>query len=212
LEACTEAALRALRRPDPDKLYRRVTSISRLSPRQRGILREVAKWRDRVAEALDKPAPSVANDLALKSMALQPPQDMRALEAVRGLGVGRNHPWARQLLDAVACGATKPEPNPKALFSSEQEARIDGITSLLGIARRFVAIRDGIAAEVLADQAELRALAEWHLFDRPNDVSLGVFAGWRRTVLGEFLLNVLSGKFSFVVNAASPAGVDVIQS
>ncbi len=211
LEACEQAALRALRRPDPEKLYRRVSSVTRLSSEQLGILRETAKWRDRVAQTINKPIPSIANDLALKSMALQPPHDLKALEAVRGLGGGRKHPWARQLLDAIACGETRPEPKHKSLLSKEQEVVVDGLVSLLGIARRFVAIRDGIAPEVLADQAELRALAEWHLCGRPSDVSPEVLGGWRHALVGELLLSVLSGEIAFRVNGAAASGTEVVR-
>lgn len=211
LLACAEAALRALGRPDPDKLYRRVSSISRLNPSQLGILREVAKWRDHVAQAIDRPIPSVANDLALKAIALQPPRDLRALEAVRGLGVGRGQPWASALLEAVAQGAKLPEAQRRILLSREQEARVEGLASLLGIARRFVAIRDGIASELLADQAELRSLAEWHLAGQQSELSVGVLQGWRRTVLGELLLSVLSGEIAFRADAGAPTGLDIVQ-
>ena len=86
------------------------------------------------------------------------------------------------------------------------------LVSVLGLARRFVAVREGIAAEVLADQADLRALAEWHLDDRPQGPSVGVLSGWRRAVLGELMLAALSGKIAFRADAASPAGVEVVRS
>ena len=208
--ACAEAALRALATPEPDKLYRRVGSTGRLGERELGVLREVAKWRDRVAEAIDKPLTTVANDLALKSIALQPPRDLRALEAVRGLGAGRSQPWARELLEAVALGVATPEP-VRTPPSRERESTLDGLVSVLGLARRFVAIREGIAAEVLADQPDLRALCEWHLDGRPEGASLGVLGGWRRTILGELLLDALAGKIAFRADAASAVGIDLVR-
>ncbi len=209
LEACLDAARRALTKPDPEKLYRRVGSISRLNGEQLGILREVAKWRERVAQTLDKPAPTVANDLALKSLALQPPKDLRSLEGVRGLGAGRSQPWARELLEAVALGATKPEPAPPT--QRDQEALIEGLTSVLGLARRFVAIREGIAGELLVNQAELRALSEWHLGGRSGESDVGVLTGWRRAVIGELLLEVLAGELSFRIDPAVPGGIDIVR-
>jgi ribonuclease D len=209
LDACLDAVGRALTKPDPDKLYRRVGSISRLNGAELGILREVAKWRERVAGALDRPAPTVANDLALKSLALQPPKDLRALEGVRGLGAGRGQPWARELLEAVALGAAKPEPAPPP--QREQEAQIEGLTSVLGLARRFVAIRDGIASELLASQAELRALSEWQLGGRVGESTVGVMRGWRRPVIGELLLEVLAGDVGFHIDPTAPGGTKMVQ-
>lgn len=209
LEACQDAVRRALEQPDPDKLYRKVSSTSRLSGPALGILREVAKWRENVAETLDKPVSTVANDLALKSLALQPPKDLRSLERVRGLGAGRNQPWAGELLEAVARGKAKPECAQPV--QRDQDSLIEGLTSVLGLARRFVATRDGIASELLASQAELRALSEWQLDGRRGEPAVGVLGGWRRPVIGEFLLGVLAGDVAFRIDPAAPAGVNVVQ-
>jgi len=209
LDACLDAATRALTKPDPEKLYRKVGSSSRLNGEQLGILREIAKWRERVAAALDRPAPTVANDLALKSLALQPPKDLRALEGVRGLGAGRGQPWARELLEAVALGAAKPEPVPPS--QRDQETLIEGLTSVLGLARRYVAIREGIATELLASQAELRALSEWQLGGRAGDSSVGVMSGWRRPVIGDLLLEVLAGDVGFHVDLGAPGGTKMVR-
>jgi ribonuclease D len=209
LAACEEAAQRALRRPDPEKLYRRVASISRLNPGQLGILREIAKWRNHVAESIDKPVPSVANDLALKSMALHPPRDLRALESVRGLGVGRNQPWAQQLLDAIAFGASCPEENLRVVFSNEIESKLDGVVSLLRMARHFVAVRDGIAPDLLADSGDLRSLAETQVFAKPVDSNLSVLRSWRYEILGQLLLQVLSGAVAFRIDVSEPSGIIV---
>lgn len=208
LEACAEAAERALSRPDPDKLYRRVASSSRLNSGQLGILRELAKWRDHVAEALNKPAPSVANDLALKAMAVRPPRDLAGLNSVRGLGVGRNQPWARQLLEAIALGQTRPEPKTRQVLTREQEVWLDGATLLLGVARRFVATSENIATELLADQSELRALAEWQLLKPPTRPDLSVLRGWRQAVIGNLLLAVLFGEAAFRVDSNGASGLE----
>jgi ribonuclease D len=205
LEACLEAATRALTKPDPEKLYRRVSSTSRLNGKQLGILREVAKWRERAAEALDKPPQTIANDLALKSLALQPPKDVRSLKGVRGLGAGSGQPWADQLLAAIALGATKPEQIQP--IQRDQEPLLEGLTSVLMLARRLVAVREGIAGELLVSQSDLRHLAEWQLAGRPSDSSLSVLNGWRRAVVGELLLEVLSGELAFRIDTAAPGGI-----
>jgi ribonuclease D len=207
LSACVEAALRALTRPEPDTLYRRVASVSRLNEEQLGILREVAKWRDHVAQTIDKPAPSVASDLALKAIALHPPSDLSALSSIRGLGAGRNQPWARKLLDAVQRGVQRREPKYRPVLSADQEARADGMVSLLRLTRHFVAVREGIAADVLADQSELRELVDAHMKRSPVGANNAVLLGWRREVLGELLLQVLTGQIAFRVDTTAPAGV-----
>jgi len=208
--ACEEATARALVRPDRDKLYRRVPAFSRLSAAQLGVLREVAAWRDDVAQSLDKPPSTVANDLALKSLALQPPRDLRALAAVRGLGAGRNEPWSRKLIAAVERGLAKPEEKVRAP-SREREAVIEGLASVLGLVRRLVAGREAIAADLLADQSDLRALAEWHLDGRPEGIELDVLAGWRRAIFGDLALRALAGEMSFRADGTTSSGIAITE-
>jgi ribonuclease D len=207
LEACEEARERASTRHAPETLYRRVGSTSKLAEGPLGVLRELAIWRDRVAEATDKPLVTVANDLALKSMAMQPPKDARALGSVRGLGVGRAQPWASELLEAVARGRARPE--PKAAPSVHDAGLLDGVAGLLSVARRDAAARADLAPELLADQTELRELVEWHLDGRSESVKHAVLEGWRHEVLGALLLRVLAGEVRLSVDAASATGITI---
>ena len=91
------------------------------------------------------------------------------------------------------------------------EALLDGLTSVLGLARRFVAVREGIAGELLVSQAELRALAEWQLDGRPGESVVEVLRGWRRPVIGELLLEVLSGHVAFRIDPEAPGGTDIVR-
>jgi ribonuclease D len=209
LEACGDSVRRVLTKRDPEKLYRRVSSSSRLNAKQLGVLRELAKWREHVAEQLDRPAPTVASDLALKSMALQPPKNPKALGGVRGLGAGRSQPWANELLEAVVLGETRAE--PVRVVQRDREALVEGLTAVLGLARRFVSVREGIAGELLVTQSELQELAEWQLDGRPGEAAVDVLAGWRRPVIGELLLEVLSGETGFRADPAAPGGIDVLR-
>ena len=82
---------------------------------------------------------------------------------------------------------------------------------MLGLARRFVAIREGIAGELLANQAELRTLSQWQLGGRSGEPAVGVLTGWRRQVLGELLLEVLAGDVAFRVDPGAPGGLDILR-
>ncbi len=207
IDACAEALERASRRHPPETLYRRVSGTGKLAEGPLGVLRELAIWRDEVAEATDKTLVTVANDLALKSMALSPPKDARALGGVRGLGIGRAQPWAGKLLEAIGKGRARPE--PKGAPSPHDPGIVDAIAGLLSVARRDVAARAELAPELIADQSELRALVEWHLEGRPAAAQHPVLEGWRREVLGALLLRVLDGEMRLAVDATSPTGITV---
>jgi ribonuclease D len=202
-----EAAERALKRPDPERLYQKVQGASRLGPEALGVLREAAKWRDRVAQAIDRPLAHVASDAALRQVAEKKPRDVAAASAIRGLGAGRADRWLGALVSAVEVGVCRPE--PKRALAVRDDARIDGITQALSLARRVVAAREGIASELLADREELEALAAWQLGGRVGEEPEGPLKGWRRALLGELLLRVLAGDARLRVEPAAPAAIAI---
>lgn len=206
-EAYDEATEHALRRPDPERLYAKVQGASRLGPEALGVLREVARWRDEVAQAIDRPLTHVASDAALKQIAERRPRDVASAASARGLGAGRAERWLAGLVEAVERGLARPE--PKRAFVAQADPRIDGITQALSLARRVVAVREGIASELLADRDELELLAAWQLSGRAGPEPEGPLQGWRRAILGELLLRVLAGDARFRVDAAAAAGIAV---
>jgi ribonuclease D len=209
IEASRAAGLVALTDPDPRRLYRKIGGFAKLSEVELGALRELAMWRDAVAESENCRPESVASDAGLKQLALQPPAKHGQLRGLRGIGIGGSERWWAGMRDAIARGVTEPEPVPPAF---DPDARVESIALLLGAVRRVVAAEHDIAPEVLASTADLRTLAEWQLGGRePPAPSLDALTGWREKLIGGLLVETLAGSVALKVAPASPSGLAIVR-
>jgi ribonuclease D len=209
LEASRAATVAALTEPDPRRLYRKISGFPKLTPVALGRLRELAIWRDSVAESENCRPESVVSDPGLKQLALEPPAKHGQLRGTRGVGIGGSERWWAGLRDALARGNAEPEPVPPAF---EADARVESIALLLGAVRRIVASEHDIAPELLASTAELRTLAEWQLEGKKAPLTdLEVLSGWRRELVGATLLETLSGDVALRVAPATPSGLEFVR-
>lgn len=209
LEASRATSTSALSSADPRRLYRKISGFATLGEIELGRLRELAMWRDTVAEAENCRPESVASDAGLKQLALRPPAKQGQLRGMRGVGIGGSERWWAGLRDAMARGAAEPEPVPPPL---EADTRVESISLLLGAVRRVVAMEHDIAPEIVAASAELRTLAEWHLGGQQAPApALDVLTGWRRELIGTLLVDALAGTVSVKVAARSPSGLEMVR-
>src|SRR3954452_16231860 len=65
---------------EPEAAYRRLPRVNQLKPRARADARELAAWRERTAEAEDRPVNAVLPDVALVEVCKRQPQSLKDLE------------------------------------------------------------------------------------------------------------------------------------
>ncbi len=208
LDAALSMSRAALAPPDRTKLYRKISGFASLGPTELGTLRELAIWRDSIAETENCRPEGVASDAGLRQLALRPPTKYGQLRGMRGVGMGGSERWWSGLVAAVARGLAEPEPVQVLV---EPDPRAESIAALLGVIRRVVATSNDVAAELLASSADLRALAEWQLAGsaEPSPV-VEVLSGWRRPLIGAPLLDTLAGDISVKIAPASEAGLELV--
>ncbi|HEX4340881.1 MAG TPA: HRDC domain-containing protein [Polyangiaceae bacterium] len=208
LDASHAMSRTALTEPDKRKLFRKISGSASLGAVELGTLRELAIWRDGIAESENCRPESVVSDAGLRQLALRPPAKQGQLRGMRGVGMGGSERWWASLREAVARGIADPEPvTPFA----EQDLRAEAIAALLGVVRRVVATTNDVAAELLASSAELRALAEWQLGARKEPApAIDALTGWRESLIGAPLLDALDGKVAVKVAAGTDAGLELV--
>ncbi|MFN3596335.1 MAG: HRDC domain-containing protein [Rubricoccaceae bacterium] len=134
--------------------------VAQLPAQGRAVLRALAAWREREAQALDRTRRLVLPDEALVELARRRPHQARELAAL-GLTDRQRHRYAEGLLAAVAEGEAAPaeaaarrgRPGP------EDERR----AAVLLLAQAFVAGRcatEGIDPALVAPKATLRRLVD----------------------------------------------------
>jgi ribonuclease D len=175
--------------PYGPEAFWRVKGAQRLRERERAVLWELYLWRDRVAQARDRPPFKVISDMALVALARSRPRAWRELEGIAGLTpylIGR---YGRALLSAVQRGEQGPAPRfPRR--PRPPSAVLERYRALQSWRKELAAAR-GVDPDVILSNATLQTLA------RQNPATLEDMAGtaglspWKHRVYGPEILRVL---------------------
>jgi ribonuclease D len=157
------------------------------------VAQTVGAWRERRAAATDRPARFILPDLAVVAIAQRPPTTSAELAGVRGLDGRRARAAAETgLLDAVRAGLELGEGALRQPPIDQIERRLRPVATLAGawLAQRAAELR--IDGPLLATRADLHALLRGS-----GDSRLA--SGWRRTLVGEPLRQLLAGEGALAV-------------
>jgi ribonuclease D len=189
----------AYREVEPQEAFRRI-SVGSLSPRERGVLRELAAWREAEAQRRDLPRGWVARDPALVEIARRSPKTVEALKRISSLEPQVLDRSGLEILERVQRGLAHPLDEPRA-EREEDPVETEWLSRFLEAWLRSRAEEVGVAASLLGTRDDLRAIAAGHRRGRLPDRPL--LRGWRREVIGEDLLSLLSGRMRLAVDPES---------
>ncbi len=174
-------------RPDPRGAWQRVRGQQKLKPRQRAVLRELAAWRERLAEASDRPRRWVMKDDTLLALASQQPRDRGDLERVRGLDAATRDRHGDALLAAIADGRAVPGTDlPRVPRGPRLDEAQQALADTLMAVVRITGEANAISPSALASRKDLERLVA-------GDPDVPVLGGWRERVVGGDLRRLLAG-------------------
>jgi ribonuclease D len=168
-----------------------VKGARNLSPRGLAVFRELYVWRERTAQALDRAAFRILGNESMFALAERPPDGLRGLASVRGLGRDLAERRGSEILAAIGRGLALPESElpgfpraprhrPDPLF----ERRLERLKAVRGdLATRF-----SLAPGVLCPNWLLEAIAR---AAPSSPEALGRIEGirrWQLRELGDYLL------------------------
>lgn len=185
---------------EPAEAYLRVRGRGTLRARGLVVLRELAAWREEVAQERNKPRSSVIKDEGLVEIARKAPTtvgSLRALRAVRSRELDR---CADDVVRRIARALESPReqwPQPEVHHRGPVAT---GVVELLQAVLRARAEQAEIAPSLLATSVELQQLAERH---GGGNGDLPILKGWRREIVGEELVALLQGRASVAIDAKS---------
>src|SRR5207245_68574 len=111
---------------DPRLRYQRIKGWAELSPRARGVLREVAAWREHEAKRRDRPRGRILRDEILVEIARRAPTAVEALGQLRGVQPSHVERYGGALVAAVKQGLAGDD---HELPRVEKRRRIDPATA-----------------------------------------------------------------------------------
>ena len=189
---------------DLSRLYLKIGRIRRLSSRELAVVRELAAWREEEAMRRDEPRGRVITDNVLVDVARKFPSHVSDLESMRGLHAGEIKRCGRALVDAVSRALSLPQDEwpqpPKGRGgSSEQQA----VVELMDVFLRQRAREADIGPSYLGTTSQLIQLVVW-LRGGMDGEPPRLMRGWRRTLVGDDLIALATGKLALFVDPEKP--------
>jgi ribonuclease D len=182
---------------DPQEVWRRLPRVNQLGGPARAVARELAAWRERVAQQEDKPPSTIVADQALVAIARGAPRSVDKLRDVRGLYPKAIKRWGEEIVAAVRRGegAEPPAKEAGGGFSIATDAPVIALCEALVRAR---ALEAGLAYELIASRADLTRVVVAARQGRPEP-EVRTLQGWRRELVGEELDRLLHGELSLAL-------------
>jgi ribonuclease D len=157
-----------------------------------GMLREVAAWREMVAQTRDIPRNRVVRDEVLLEIAADPPDTADGLSRLRNFPRGfLNGKATDALMEAIERGRNvKKEDLPTKDRPPPLPRGIGPLIDLLKVLLKAKCEQNDVAQKLVATTADLERIAVG------DDDSVAAMRGWRREVFGNDAIALRSGKLA----------------
>ena len=160
------------------------------------ILKEVAQWREELAQRADVPRGRIMKDEAIAEIASHPPTTKEALGKMRNM----NHGFAesdrgQEVLDAVQRGMDMDvEDGPKREMRAHMPHGLGPTIELLRVLLKMKCEDGEVAPKLLARAEDLEQIAAFG-----EDADVPALKGWRLKLFGEEALALRDGKVALAV-------------
>ena len=173
----------------PEKAWLKIKGKNKLTGKQLSIIQTLAQWREKTAQAEDRPKSWLLRDELLFDLAKLQPETVVELANVRGINERAVNRYGKELCQLITAAKNRaPLPlNDKdrpAKKTQQQEAILDILTALV----RIRAEENALNPSILASRKDLEVL----LFNDDDECPL--LHGWRFTMAGRELVGLLKGK------------------
>jgi ribonuclease D len=188
---------------EPHEAWERL-KVRSTDPRFLVVLREVAAWREREAQARDLARSRVLRDETLIAVAAHPPRDRAELARIRGISKGLAEGAAGgSLLDAVQRGTALPDSGlPRREKMRRVPSGIGPMVALLKVLLKMKCEEHDVAQQLVASTEELEDIADG------MTTGSRCLHGWRHEVFGEDALRLVSGQVALA--ARKGKGVELV--
>lgn len=165
------------------------------------IARELAEFREEMAQTRNIPRNRIYKDDALSEMAAARPKTPQDLGKLRLFRDSRKGPVADGILAAVKRGeACLPEDMPQVPPQRVKRNGTESLGDLLRVLLKSKSEKYSVAPKLIATASDLDALAN-------GDDDAAALKGWRREVFGEDALRLRNGEIAL---SATPRGVKIV--
>ena len=184
---------------EPLDRFQRIRGWDSLKPKQAGVLRDLAAWRETEARRRNVPRGRVMRDEVLLQLARHPPRNVEELRGLRGLHGSEIDRNGEQLIATITTSlALPPSSWPEVPRERKVEPESIGLVELLQAVLKARAAEAEIAPTLLATTADLQVLVEAK--EKKRSIDLPLLRGWRRQLVGDLLTQILEGTVAVSVD------------
>jgi ribonuclease D len=188
---------------EPGEAWRRL-KLRNASPKLLAIARELAAFRERMAQERNIPRNRILKDDALMELVSTKPKSLSDLGKSRLLlREARKGAIAEGLVEAVKRGLEVPQADwPRLPKGRDRSALNPALADLLRVLLKAKSEEAGVASKLIASSSDLDDIASGQ-----RD---GIWSrGWRREVFGEAALQLLDGKIALAADGEKVKTVPV---
>lgn len=180
----------------PDEAWERV-KVPNYKPRTLCVLREVAAWREKLAQAVNVPRGRIMKDEALAEIATHPPKTTEDLARMRNIHQGfAQSERGQQVLDAVKRGLEMDVNDGPVREQRPQLPPGTGpIMELLRVLLKYKCEEEKVAGKLLCTIAELEQIAAYG-----EEAKVPALGGWRKKIFGKDALDLRNGKTALTID------------
>jgi ribonuclease D len=177
-------------RPDPDSAWRRVKGYARLHGVDLAILSELARYREQLAMAKDRPRRYILSDDQLLDLVKSKPRNKNDLQRRRGFNDDVISRHGDQLLAAVQAGVDMPKEQwPETGKGKPLTANQDVLADILMGLLKYQAKKNEVSVTSMASRKDVEQLVR-------GKRDMPLMSGWRYELGGRMLSEFLQGKVS----------------
>jgi ribonuclease D len=184
----------ALYRSDPAEAWRRFRLRGRVDQRFFGVLREIAAWRETVAQQRNLPRGRIIKDEAVLEIAAHQPRTIEALARTRSLGKGiAEGRFGGEILDAVRRGLAGAGALDPPGSRPETPPGLGPLIELLRVLLKHRCEQHQVAQKLVASADDLDAIAA------DDHAGVPALSGWRYEIFGRDALALKHGRVALTV-------------
>jgi len=177
----------------PINAWLKVKGRKRLTGKQLSIVQVLTEWRERTAQAENRPKNwLVRDDLMLELAKLQPStvEELAKIRSINERSVKRYGRVICKMIDEAKNSSPIPmtDKNKSAKKTANQEAILDVLTAVV----RMRADENSLNPMILAGRKDLEKL----LFEEEDNL---ILSGWRYSMVGKELQGLLKGQYSLTL-------------
>ncbi len=178
--------------------WSRLAGVQSLHAKQLGIVQALWRWRDERAQQKNIPARRVLRDDLIVELARRGVADQRRIAQIRGLHHTGFQRFLPEIAECIATGAKPPFPEAPWSRHNKKPRPPVLLQQFMTAAMSYYCRNESIAPAIVGTSDDVgRLIAYWlhgENADEDSEQFPNLLRGWRRTLVGDPLHDIFSGK------------------